>query len=111
MSQHTDIKERILADIASGDLAFGARLTLDDLAARYDASHMPIREAVRSLQGAGVLETGPGRSARVRQIEPKFVEEMFATRAALEAMLIRWTAQNITPDQLRDLSRGEPDGG
>lgn len=107
MSQHTDIKERILADIASGDLAFGARLTLDDLAARYDASHMPIREAVRSLQGAGVLETGPGRSARVRQIEPKFVEEMFATRAALEAMLIRWTAQNITPDQLRDLEEIE----
>lgn len=103
MTQHKDIKDRILADIASGDLAFGARLTLDDLAARYDASHMPIREAVRGLQGAGVLETGPGRSARVREVEPKFIEELFATRAALETMLIRQTAQHITPAQLKDL--------
>nr|WP_257215083.1 GntR family transcriptional regulator [Sphingomonas sp. R-74633] len=103
VAQHSDIKERILADIASGTLPFGARLTLDDLAARYDASHMPIREAVRGLQGAGVLETGPGRSARVRQFNAKFIEELFSTRAALETMLVRQAAQLITPAQLRQL--------
>lgn len=103
MTQHSDIRERILADIASGTLPFGARLTLDDLAARYEASHMPIREAVRGLQGAGVLETGPGRSARVRQFNAKFIEELFSTRAALETMLVRHAAQHITPAQLRQL--------
>jgi DNA-binding GntR family transcriptional regulator len=103
VAQHSDIKERILADIASGTLAFGARLTLDDLAERYEASHMPIREAVRGLQGAGVLETGPGRSARVRQFNAKFIEELFSTRAALETMLVRQAAQHITPAQLRQL--------
>jgi DNA-binding GntR family transcriptional regulator len=103
VAQHSDIKERILADIASGSLPFGARLTLDDLAARYEASHMPIREAVRGLQGAGVLETGPGRSARVRQFNVKFIEELFSTRAALETMLVRHAAQHITPLQLRQL--------
>lgn len=103
MTQQNDIKERILADIAAGVIPFGARLTLDDLAARYAASHMPVREAVRGLQGAGVLETGPGRSARVREAKPKFVEELFATRAALETMLIRQAAQHITPAEVQEL--------
>jgi DNA-binding GntR family transcriptional regulator len=104
VAQHSDIRERILADIASGTLPFGARLTLDELAARYEASHMPVREAVRGLQGAGVLETGPGRSARVRQFDAKFIEELFSTRAALETMLVRQAAQRITPAQLRELN-------
>jgi DNA-binding GntR family transcriptional regulator len=103
VTQHTDIRDRILADIASGQLPFGARLTLDGLAARYDASHMPIREAVRGLQGAGVLETGPGRTARVREVRPDFVEELFSTRAALETMLIRQAAQRITMEQVAGL--------
>ena len=103
MTQHDTVKERIMADIASGALAFGTRLTIDDLSARYAASHMPVREAVRSLQGAGVLETGPGRSARIPVFDPKFVEDLFATRAALETMLVRQAAQLITATGLRQL--------
>lgn len=103
MRQHDRIKDLILADIASGALPFGARLTLDDLADRYDASHMPIREAVRGLQGAGVLERGSGRSARVRDFDARFIEELFSTRAALESMMVRQAAQHITAKQLREI--------
>jgi DNA-binding GntR family transcriptional regulator len=103
VAQHSSIKDRILADIAAGALAFGARLTIDELAGRYEASHMPVREAVRALQGAGVLETGPGRSARIREFDAGFVENLFSTRAALEVMLVRRAAQHINAAQLREL--------
>jgi DNA-binding GntR family transcriptional regulator len=103
VTQHSSIRERILADIASGALAFGARLTIDDLAGRYGASHMPVREALRELQGAGVLETGPGRSARIRTFEPEFVENLFATRGTLEVMLVRRVAQTCTSTQIRQI--------
>lgn len=103
VSQHASIRERILADIASGVFEFGARLTIDDLASRYDASHMPVREALRGLQGAGILETGPGRSARVRGFDAAFVENLFATRGTVEALLTRSAAQRCGADDLRTL--------
>ncbi|HEY1931043.1 MAG TPA: GntR family transcriptional regulator [Acetobacteraceae bacterium] len=103
MTQHTSIRDRILADIASGAFAFGERLTIDDLAIRYQASHMPVREALRALQGAGVLEIGLGRSARVRAFDPAYVENLFSTRSALEVMLVRRAAQHCTPAQLRHI--------
>ena len=103
MTRHSDIKDVILADIASGVLAFGMRLTVDELATRYGTGHMPVREALRALQGAGVLEVGSGRSARVREFDPTFVENLFATRAALEVLLVRRAAQHITAGQLRTL--------
>ncbi len=103
VAQHSSIRDHILADIVSGAIAFGARLTIDDLARRYHASHMPVREALRGLQGAGVLETGPGRSARVRHLDPVFVENLFATRGALEVLLVRRAAQRCTPAELAAL--------
>lgn len=103
MTQHASIRDRILADIASGEIAFGDRLTIDVLATRYQASHMPVREALRALLGAGVLETGPGRSARVRDVEPTFVENLFSTRSALEVMLVRRAAQQCTAAHMREI--------
>jgi DNA-binding GntR family transcriptional regulator len=103
MSQHASIRDRILADIASGEIAFGERLTIDELSMRYRASHMPVREALRALLGAGVLETGPGRTARVRELEPTFIENLFSTRSALEVMLVRRAAQHCTATHLRDI--------
>ncbi len=107
MDRHPSIRERILADIVSGAHAFGARLTIDELASRYGASHMPVREALRELQGAGILEIGQGRSARVRTFDVHFVENLFATRSALEVMLVRSAAQHCRSAQIHALRRIE----
>jgi DNA-binding GntR family transcriptional regulator len=101
VTQYPSIKDRIVADIASGALPFGARLTIDELAVRYDSSHMPVREALRALQGAGVLETGPGRSAMVREFDPTLVDNLFSTRIAIETMLLRRAAQLCTSTHVR----------
>ena len=53
LTSNLDIGLRIRDDIVSGTLPFGARITIDALATRYGVSHMPVREALRELQGEG----------------------------------------------------------
>ena len=83
------LRDRIVADIVSGALPFGARVTIDSLAQRYSSSHMPVREALRELHGEGLVLMERNRGARVVTVDREFVECMFDTRGALEIMLTR----------------------
>ena len=73
----------------SGELPFGARLRIDDLASRYGVSHMPVREALRVLHGEGLVVIEPNRGARVRTIHRGYIEDLFDVRTALEQLMSR----------------------
>ena len=51
--------------IVSGGLAPGAPLVIDDLAATFGLSAMPVREAVKRLVADGLVEELPRRAHRV----------------------------------------------
>lgn len=97
------IADRMRDDIVAGGLPLGGRLTLDCLAARYACGHMPIREALRQLQGEGLVVLAPNRVARVRTVDVEFVRNLFDMRIAIEAMLARRAAERILPTQLAEL--------
>ncbi|MEP7208159.1 MAG: GntR family transcriptional regulator [Casimicrobiaceae bacterium] len=99
----SDIQQRLRNDIVSGDLPFGSRLIIEDLATRYGVSHMPIREALRMLHGEGLVVLEPNRGARVRPIYRGFIEDVFDMRCAIETMLARRAAQRRTAGQLVQL--------
>src|SRR5437764_1195259 len=84
---------RIRDDIVAGTLPLGSRITIDALALRYGVSHMPVREALRDLQGEGLVVIEPNRGARVRAIDARFVENIFEIRTALEVMMVRRAAR------------------
>ena len=88
---------RIRDDIVSGVLPFGYRLTMDNLAERYGTSHMPIREALRQLQGEGLVVGEPNRGSRVRTVDKRFVENLFDIRNVLEVALTRQVALRAEP--------------
>ena len=50
-----DLAEAIQTRIISGDIPAGARLRQEQLAAEYELSRTPIREALRKLQAAGTV--------------------------------------------------------
>lgn len=102
-TSNLDIGLRIRDDIVTGDLQFGARITIDALATRYGVSHMPVREALRELQGEGLVVIEPNRGARVRTIDARFVENLFEIRTALEVMMVRRAAQRSTPGDIAEL--------
>ena len=104
-TSNLDIGLRIRDDIVAGELLFGARITIDALATRYGVSHMPVREALRELQGEGLVVIEPNRGARVRTIDTRFVENLFEIRTALEVMMVRRAAQRATPADIAELDR------
>lgn len=102
-----DVGLRIRDDIVAGTLALGSRITIDALAVRYHVSHMPVREALRELQGEGLVVIEPNRGARVRAIDARFVENLFEIRTALEVMMVRRAALRATPADIATLQRIE----
>src|SRR5436190_16001847 len=97
------IRDRVRDDIFAGALPFGSWLTLDLLAARYSVGHMPVREALRRLEGEGLVVLTPNRGARVRAVDIEFVRNIFDLRIAIEAMLARRAAERIDRRQIAQL--------
>jgi len=75
--------------ILTGTLAPGVAVRQDHVAAEFGASHVPVREAFRTLEAQGLLVSEPRRGVRVAPLEPELVLEVTAIRAALEVLALR----------------------
>jgi phosphonate utilization transcriptional regulator len=89
--------------ILSGELAPGAKLTEMALAARLGVSRGPLREAFRMLEEAGLVRTEKNRGVFVRNIPLAEAVEIFDLRAAMDELVGRRLAENITPAQLKEI--------
>ena len=89
--------------ILSGELAPGAKLTEMALAARLGVSRGPLREAFRMLEEAGLVRTEKNRGVFVRDIPIHEAVEIFDLRAAMDELVGRRLAENITPVQLKEV--------
>ena len=93
------LRERILCN----DIAPGTRLVMRDVANRYEASDIPVREALRMLERDGLVETAPYRGARVTTLTAKEVEETYFIRSHLESIATGLAAERITDSELTQL--------
>ena len=89
--------------ILSGELAPGAKLTETALAARLGVSRGPLREAFRMLDEAGLVRTEKNRGVFVRDIPIDEAVEIFDLRAAMDELVGRRLAENITAPQLKEV--------
>jgi DNA-binding GntR family transcriptional regulator len=103
VAKTSDIKSRLIADLARGAIGADERLRIDELSRRYGASHMPVRAVLQELHGAGLLRQGAGRSMQLVTLDRAAVENLFATRYAVECMLTRVAAQRITRHGVAEL--------
>ena len=93
------LRERIL----SNDIESGTRLVLRNIANQYEASDIPVREAVRMLERDGLVETAPYRGARVTTLTTQEVEETYFIRSNLESIATGLAAERITDTELNRL--------
>ena len=85
-----------------GELAPGARLVEDRLAAQLGVSRNPVREALQTLATEGFVVITPRRGAMVAQVSATQAEELFDVRMALESLAARTAARRAKPaDVLR----------
>jgi DNA-binding GntR family transcriptional regulator len=89
--------ETLHSAIITGQLRPGTRLPIEELADVLDMSPMPIREAVRRLDAAGLVENIPHRGARVTELSVTDLAEVYEARLALEVLAIRRAAERFGP--------------
>jgi DNA-binding GntR family transcriptional regulator len=104
---HRTLREVIADEIRSmvlrGDLAPGERLVEDRLAEQLGVSRNPVREAIRALEGTGLVEVRPRRGAYVASLEPDKAYQLLELRSVLEAYAAEHAARNRTDDDLAAL--------
>lgn len=96
--------------IAHGELAAGGRIKQDDVAARFDVSRSPVREAFRELASEGFIELQRDVGARVREYDPRELNELYLAREAIEPLMIAETCRNISADCLAEASALNAEG-
>jgi DNA-binding GntR family transcriptional regulator len=89
--------ETLHSAIITGQLRPGTRLPIEELADVLEMSPMPIREAVRRLDAAGLVENIPHRGARVTELSVTDLAEVYEARLALEVLAIRRAAERFEP--------------
>jgi DNA-binding GntR family transcriptional regulator len=99
-SGHRTLAEQAFASlhdaIVTGVLEPGERLPIEGLAEVLEMSPMPIREALRRLDAAGMVENVPHRGARVTELSIQDLHEVYQARLLLEPLAIREAAQRFT---------------
>jgi DNA-binding GntR family transcriptional regulator len=92
--------------IVAGELKPGERLPIEELADVLDMSPMPVREALRRLDAAGLVENVPHRGARITELSVDDLYDVYQARLALEPLAVEHAAQSFSEsdgDRARDL--------
>ncbi|HET7398564.1 MAG TPA: GntR family transcriptional regulator [Intrasporangium sp.] len=93
----------IRTSILNGELPAGYRLRIDDLAERVGTSHMPVREAIKRLEEAGLAERVPHRGAVVRGLTQQELLHVYAVRRVLEMEAARQGSERITSEDVEKM--------
>ena len=97
------VQQEIERAILAGEYAPGDKLIEATLALRMGVSRGPVREAFRMLEEAGLVRTEKNRGVFVRDIPIDEAVEIFDLRAAMDELVGRQLAANITTAQLKEI--------
>jgi DNA-binding GntR family transcriptional regulator len=100
----TSLVETLRDEIIRGDLVPGQYLRLEEIAARFDVSTMPVREALRDLEAEGLVTIFPHRGATVTQLSADELQDIYDIRATLEEMATRLAVPLVTKATLAELT-------
>ena len=76
---------RLRDAIFKGELAPNQKVQQEEIAARLGTSRVPVREALKQLEGEGLVILRPRRGYIVSSLDPATIEEVFDIRVMLEA--------------------------
>lgn len=81
----------------------GQRLTEAHLVAEYGVSRVPVREAIRILEGEGFLVSRPYAGTVVAELSHQDAEDLLAIRARIEPLCAKRAAEEATADGIREM--------
>src|SRR5271154_3498632 len=98
------IAEKVGSAIIEGRFEAGDRIQEQDLAARFEVSRGPVREALRILEKEGMIQILPRRGAQVTRLDIEEVNNVCEIRANLIALAVKLMtarADKASLDQLK----------
>lgn len=106
---HKPLRE-VVADeirrlIISGEIEGGQRLVEDRLAEQLGVSRNPVREAIRSLEGSGIVEVIPRRGAYAARLDHDDVRAIQEIRMVIDGWIVELAARLHTPTDLERIDR------
>jgi DNA-binding GntR family transcriptional regulator len=97
--------------ILSGALAPGQNLSLRKLAEQLNVSFIPVRDALRALEGEGLVVNPPGRSATVAPLDLDEFHGIYRVRRLLEPDLARRSCTALSDEELDRLFQAAAEFG
>lgn len=94
------IADALREAILRGIFQEGQSLRQDEIAAKFGVSRIPVREALKQLEGEGLVTLQRNRGATVAVLSPAEVEEICEIRAVLEPLAIEQAIPNLTESDL-----------
>jgi len=94
------VQSQLLHDILSGSFSPGQKLNETHLAQAYGVSRGPVREALRALEGQGLVRFVANRGAVVTRLSRTDVHEIYQIRIELEGLAARLGAARISDKQV-----------
>ena len=104
-SLHDGVAARLRGMVFDGELLPGAFIDEKALAAAWQVSRTPLREALKVLAAEGLVELVPRRGCRVVALTDADAEQLFPVMAMLEGRCALEATQRATADDLALLQR------
>ncbi|MDX6744174.1 GntR family transcriptional regulator [Actinocorallia sp. A-T 12471] len=97
------VTDELRRAILSGALAPGEQYSLRELAGMLEVSFIPIREALRSLEGEGLVTTSRGRSVMIAPLDLADLQGIYRLRRSIEPDIARRSCALLTDADLDEL--------
>jgi len=104
LSSAERITDSLRADILAGEYAPGQRIRQEVLAARYGASRLPVRDALRALEAEGLVILVPNSGAWVAKLSVDECQEVYRVRERVEPLLLRMSIPHLDEEARRRLA-------
>ncbi len=102
------VRAKIEEEIISGDRQGGEHLSEQELTRTFQVSRGPVREALRALEGQGLLEQKKNKGWFVKRLSKREVEQVFEMRDILDKGMARLlVSKQKEPDYVTHLSELE----
>jgi DNA-binding GntR family transcriptional regulator len=102
-SLHDNVAERLRAMVFDRQLAPGELIDEKALAARWQISRTPLREALKVLAAEGLVELVPGKGSRVVSLTDEDADALFPVMALLEGRCAHEATLRASDEQLAEL--------
>lgn len=109
LSLAVEAAQSLRAYLIDGKLAPGTRLIEGDLALELGVSRGTVREAMRILEGEGLIQLLPGHGTRVAPLSEQDIGEVYSLRSLLEQEAVRRVAAGATRDDIAELEHALTD--